>query len=82
MATKKQAKERVQNYPSLFPELEADTYGGSLNPSKKPRRRLNASQVGNYKDKQLTSREKRNTRLWASLYPTPKGMAEDTLKKY
>ena len=53
MAAKRTAKERVQNYPSLFPELEADTFGGSLNPTKKPRRRLNASQVGNYKGKRV-----------------------------
>ena len=68
MATKKQ----VANYPSLFPELEGGSYGGSLSTTKKPRRRLNSSQVGNYKGKVETSREKQNRQLWASLYPTPK----------
>ena len=72
MATKRQAKERVQNYPSLFPELEGGAYGGSLNAAKKPRRRLSSSQVGKWTGKEETSREKRNRRLWASLYPTPK----------
>ena len=71
MATKKQAKERVQNYPSLFPELEGGSYGG-LNDAKKPRRRLNSSQVGKWKGKELTSRERQNKRLWATLYPTQK----------
>lgn len=72
MATKKQAEERVQNYPSLFPELEGGAYGGSLSTHKKPRRKPNSYQVGNYKGKEETSREKQNRRLWASLYPTPK----------
>jgi hypothetical protein len=80
MAAKRTIKERVQN--NLFPELEEDTFGGSLNPSKTPRRSLNASQVGNYKGKEPTSREKRNKSLWASLYPTPKSVGEKSLKKY
>ena len=70
MATKKQAKEPIQNYPSLFPELEGGTYGGSLSAQRKPRRRLNSSQVGNWKGKEETFRERRNRKLWASLYPT------------
>jgi hypothetical protein len=72
MATKRQTKERVQSSPSLFPELEGGAYGGSLNAAKKPRRRLSSSQVGKWTGKEETSREKRNRRLWASLYPTPK----------
>jgi hypothetical protein len=73
MATKGKITERVQNYPSLFPELEeGNTYGGSLNAHKKPRRRLNSYQVGRYKDSGKTSLEKRNEKLWATLYPTPK----------
>ena len=73
MAAKKQTKERVQDYPDLFQELEGErTYGGSLNTHKKPRRRLKGSQVVNCKGKKLTSREKRNGKLWATLYPTPK----------
>lgn len=72
MATKRQTKEGVQTYPSLFPELDGRAYGGSLSTPKKPRRTLRSSQVGNYKGKEETSREKRNRRLWASLYPTPK----------
>ena len=72
MATKRQTKERVQSSPSLFPELEGGAYGGSLNAAKKPRRRLNSSQVGKWKGKELTSRERQNKRLWATLYPTQK----------
>ena len=71
MAAKRKASERVQNYPSLFPELEGGSYG-VLNTPQKPRRRLNGYQVDNYKGKELTSRERRNKKLWASLYPTPK----------
>ena len=70
MATK--TKKEVPNYPSLFPELEGGAYGGSLNTQKEPRRRLNSSQVGNYKGKEKTSREKRNRKLWDTLYPIPK----------
>ena len=73
MATKGEITERVQNYPSLFPELEEEnTYGGSPNAQKKPRRKLNSYQVGGNKDSGKTSREKRNEKLWATLYPTPK----------
>ena len=71
MATKGKITERVQNYPSLFPELEGgNTNGGSPKASKKPRRRLKSNKVGKYKEKQQTSRERQNGRLWASLYPT------------
>ena len=73
MATKREAKKRIPNYPSLFPELEGGAaYEDSLNASKKPRRRLNSYKVGRYKDTNQTSRERRNKKLWASLYPTPK----------
>ena len=72
MATKKQAEERVQNYPSLFPELDGVAYVGSLNSNKKPRRRFKGYQVRNYKGKSETSREKRNKELWTNLYPDPK----------
>ena len=81
MAARRKAQERVQNYPSLFPELEGEAYGGSLNPTKKPRRGLKSSQGYNYKGKEPTSREKRNTRLWASLYPTPtKGREKELIE--
>lgn len=70
MAINKQAEERVQNYPSLFPELEG-TYGGSLNATKKPRRGRKSPQVYNYKGKEETGRERRNRRAWESLFPTP-----------
>ena len=72
MAAKRKASERVQNYPSLFPELDGGTYGGSISTSKNPRRRLNGCQTGCYKGKELTSRERRNRKLWASLYPVSK----------
>ena len=72
MATKRKAKERVQNYPDLFPELGAGTYGGSLNAKKQPRRALNSSQVGKWTGKEETSRQKQNRRVWATLFPTPK----------
>ena len=72
MLMEKKRSERVENYPDLFPELGGGTYGESLNTKKKPRRGLNSSQVGKWTGKEETSREKRNRRLWASLYPTPK----------
>ena len=65
-------KKRVQNYLSLFPELEGGAYGGSLSTTKKPRRTLNSPQVGNYKGKEETSRERRNREAWDILFPTPK----------
>jgi len=71
MATKKQAEERVQNYPSLFPELEGGTYGGILKATKEPRRRLNASRAGKWTGNKKTSRQRRNRKAWESLYPTP-----------
>jgi hypothetical protein len=72
MATKGKITERVQNYPSLFPELEGEAYGGSLNAHKKPRRRTCKPQPWKGKGKELTSREKRNSKLWAILYPISK----------
>ena len=71
MATKRKAKERVQNYPDLFGELEGISFGGSLSTTNKARRSRNASQVHNWKGREQSSRERRNTRLWDTLYPTP-----------
>ena len=72
MAIKKQTKERVQNYPDLFPELGGVTCGECLNAKNKPRRTLKSSQAGTWTGKEKTSRQKRNRKAWASLFPTPK----------
>ncbi len=75
MATKRKAQERVQNYPSLFPELGGEglvSYGGEPQRSNKPRRRLNGYNVYNHKGKEETSLQKRNKKHWALLYPTLK----------
>ena len=72
MLMERKRSERVENYPDLFPELGGGTYGGSLNAKKKPRRTLKSSQVGKWTGKEETSRQKRNRKAWASLYPTPK----------
>ncbi len=82
MATKRKAQERVQNYPSLFREelgamclenTEPSVWGDLKPPHpKKARRNSKTFGAGSRKGEPMSSREKRNSKLWASLYPTPK----------
>ncbi len=65
------AKKQIKSL-NLFPDMEVETYGGSLNASNKPRRGLKKHNIGKYKEREGTAREKRNKKLWANLYPTPK----------
>lgn len=70
MATKRKAEKRVPNYPSFFDEL-TDTGAESLNKgSIEARRSRRFPKVGKWKGKEKSSRERRNTSLWESLYPT------------
>lgn len=77
MATKEQAEKRVPNYPDLFGEL-SDTeetiffFGASSTDggTNKARRSQNSQKVGKWTGTEKESRERRNTRLWESLYPT------------
>jgi hypothetical protein len=77
MAAKRKAQERVPNYPSLFgdelgealPSLGRDSLSKG---AKKARKSPNYPQTGKYRGTGLESREKRNTKLWSLLYPTPK----------
>lgn len=52
--------------------IEVPPLQDSLSTAKKPHRRLKGCKVYNYKGRGKTSREKRNAKLWATLYPTPK----------
>ena len=77
MATKEQAEKRVPNYPDLFGELsdkeETTSFFGASSTdgdTNKARRSQNSSKVGKWKGNRIESRERRNTRLWESLYPT------------
>ena len=77
MATKEQAEKRVPNYPDLFGELsdtgEATSFFGASSTdggTNKARRSQNSPKVGKWKGNRIESRERRNTRLWESLYPT------------
>lgn len=77
MATKEQAEKRVPNYPDNFGELSdtGDTtsfFGASSTDggTNKARRSRNFPKVGKWKGNGKESRERRNTRLWESLYPT------------
>lgn len=77
MATKEQAEKRVPNYPDLFGELsdteETTSFLGASSTdggTNKARRSQNSPKVGKWKGNRIESRERRNTRLWESLYPT------------
>lgn len=77
MATKEQAEKRVPDYPDLFGELsdtgEATSFFGASSTdggTNKARRSQNSPKVGKWKGNRIESRERRNTRLWESLYPT------------
>lgn len=77
MATKEQAEKRVPDYPDLFGELsdtgEATSFFGASSTdggTNKARRSQNPPKVGKWKGNRIESRERRNTRLWESLYPT------------
>ena len=77
MATTEQAEKRVPNYPDLFSELtdtgEATSFFGASSTdggTNKARRSQNSPKVGKWKGNRIESRERRNTRLWESLYPT------------
>ena len=70
MAIKRKAKEPIPDYPSFFGELGAE--GNSLSTSKEARRNSFPSPTGKRKPPEYKSRERRNTELWESLYPTPK----------
>ena len=79
MATKEQAEKRVPNYPDLFGELsdtgEATSFFGANSTdggTNKARRSQNSPKEGKWKGNRIESRERRNTRLWESLYPTQK----------
>ena len=52
--------------------IEEPPLQDSFSTAKKPHRRLKGCKVYNYKGRGKTSREKRNAKLWATLYPTPK----------
>ena len=78
MATKEQAEKRVPDYPDLFGELsdtgEATSFFGASSTdggTNKARRSQNSPKVGKWKGNRIESRERRNTRLWETLYPTP-----------
>ena len=78
MATKEQAEKRVPNYPDLFGELsdteETTSFFGASSTdgdTNKARRSQNSQKVGKWTGTEKESRERRNTRLWESLYPTP-----------
>lgn len=77
MATKEQAEKRVPNYPDLFGELsdteETTSFFGASSTdgdTNKARRSQNSQKVGKWTGTEKESRERRNTRLWESLYPT------------
>lgn len=77
MAIKKQVKKRVPNYPDLFGELsdtgETSSFFGASSTEggrNKARRSQNSQKVGKWTGTEKESRERRNTRLWESLYPT------------
>ena len=77
MAAKEQAEKRVSNYPDLFGELsdtgEATSFFGASSTdgdTNKARRSQNSQKVGKWTGTEKESRERRNTRLWESLYPT------------
>ena len=77
MATKEQAEKRVPNYPDLFGELsdteETTSFFGVSSTdgdTNKARRSQNSQKVGKWTGTEKESRERRNTRLWESLYPT------------
>ena len=79
MATKEQAEKRVPNYPDLFGELsdteETTSFFGASSTdgdTNKARRSQNSQKVGKWTGTEKESRERRNTRLWESLYPTQK----------
>ena len=85
MAIKRKAKEPIPDYPSLFGKLGAEAdpsgaEGASLSTSKEARRSRFPSRTGKRKPTERESREKRNTGLWESLYPTPKKTVGE--KKY
>lgn len=65
-------KAETENYPTLFPEEEREIKGNSLNASNEPRRRRFKPTAYKGKGAEKTSRQKRNEKLWATLYPTPK----------
>ena len=75
MAAKRKIKERVQNYCSLFPELGAE-YGSSHTPPKKTNGSHQKPQAGKRKGAAPSSRERRNKRLWESLFPSPRKQPE------
>ena len=77
MATKEQAEKRVPDYPDLFGELsdteETTSFFGASSTdgdTNKARRSQNSQKVGKWTGTEKESRERRNTRLWESLYPT------------
>lgn len=77
MAIKTKVKEPIPDYPSFFGDLGAEAdpsgaEGNSLSTSKEARRNSFPSPTGKRKPPEYKSRERRNTELWESLYPTPK----------
>ena len=57
----------------LFGEdIAGATFGGSLSTSKEARRGSFSVRTGKRKPTERESRQKRNTGLWETLYPTPK----------
>ena len=70
MAIKTKVKKPIPDYPSFFGELGAEET--SLSTSKEARRNSFLSPTGKRKPPEYKSRERRNTELWESLYPTPK----------
>ena len=76
MAIKTKVKEPIPDYPSLFGELGAEAdpsgaEGASLSTSKEARRGSFSVRTGKRKPTERESRQKRNTELWETLYPTP-----------
>lgn len=76
MAIKRKAKKRIPDYPNLFEELAgadpSGAEGGSLSTSKEARRSPFSVRTSKRKPTERESRQKRNTGLWETLYPTPK----------
>ena len=75
MAAQRKVKEPVPDYPSLFGELaEEDPSGAEVKgftTSGEARRASFSVRTSKNKPTEYESRQKRNTRLWESLYPTP-----------
>lgn len=80
MERKRKPKERIQTYPDLFGGIEP--FGGSLSATKSARRSPNAHKAGYCKGMRQSSREKRNMRLWSSLYPTPPKAEKGAREEY